>query len=473
MSKAQDYSPRTTALAHQVEAIDFISTREWSALFDEQGLGKTKIVIDALARMMAKDEIDACLVVAPLTLLFNWEDEVRKHSHLVPVVIRGSRHKRKYQLLTGANFYIANYEALVGGSEIFTKLLKSRRMALALDEAARIKDPDTLVTQTLHRMRSFAKRRIILTGTAVANHPIDLWAQFFFLDGGKLLGASFRSFAAQFDERSPDYLDALRQLSEQIAEHSIRRLKSEVLSLPGKSFVADHVNLAGPQADIYRRCADDLLVELEALTGEQYLKQLDNILEKLLRLVQIASNPGLLDSTYRGPNAKFEYLDQLVPQLLGVHPKLIIWSSFVSNVEALAERYHQYGTGVIHGGTPIEARADLVRRFQSVDRPRILVANPGAAREGITLTRASAAVYVDRTFSLVDYLQSQDRIHRIGQGRDCFIHKLIAADTVDEYVDVIIELKSAVADYVYRPTSPGGLQIGSLLQDKNVLVSLL
>src|SRR5665647_565318 len=110
MAKSQDFSPRTVALPHQREAIEYVKTHSSAALFDEQGLGKTKIVIDAFADLMALREIDAALVIAPMTLLFNWEQEVRKHSHLVPVVLRGTRRERKYRLLTGANFYIVNYD---------------------------------------------------------------------------------------------------------------------------------------------------------------------------------------------------------------------------------------------------------------------------------------------------------------------------------------------------------------------------
>jgi len=114
-----------------------------------------------------------------------------------------------------------------------------------------------------------------------------------------------------------------------------------------------------------------------------------------------------------------------------------------------------------------------VRSFQQVGAPRILVANPAAAREGLTLTRASAAVYFDRGFNLVDYLQSQDRIHRIGQEKVCEIHKLVAADTVDEYIDTVIDLKSAIADYIYRPRAEGVQAIEGLLEDKANLISIL
>jgi len=473
MPKPQNFVPVTRALPHQVEAIEFIANREWSALFDEQGLGKTKVIIDALSQMMRDRVIDSALVVAPLTLLFNWEDEVRKHSHLVPIVVRGSRGQRKYQLLTGANFYIANYDALVGGREVFQRLVRSRKMAIALDESTRIKDPATATAQALHAVGAYADRRIIMTGTPIANRPQDLWSQFYFLDGGDTLGDDYSAFARRFEPGSETFTTELDELSETVRQCSIRRLKDETLELPDKVVRVVPVQLVGEQAEAYRRCADELIVEVRPLTGAKYIKEVEGILEKLLRLVQLASSPALLDARYVGPNAKYDELDDLIPSLLETHEKVILWSSFVQNVEALAARYSVYGTGFIHGGVGLDERAALVRAFQSEDRPRILVANPAAAREGLTLTRASAAVYMDRNFSLVDYLQSQDRIHRIGQTRQCEIIKLVAEGTVDEYVDVLIELKSTIADYVYRPTNERETSVVSLLEEKGLLLRVL
>lgn len=471
--RVQDFAPRTKPLPHQAEATQFVIDHPVCAIFDEQGLGKSKIVIDALASLMKSDVIDGALVVAPLTLLFNWEDEVKKHSHLVPVVVRGTIRQRKYQFLTGANFYIANYEAIVGGQEIFSKLLRSRRMAIALDEATRIKSPTTQSAASLHALGPLADRRVIMTGTPVANSPSDLWSQFLFLDGGELLGTDHAVFKSRYDDTGADFAAALSELSRLIDSKSIRRKKCDVLELPDKVFIDHSVALRGLQAEVYSRCANDLVVELRSMDGVSYAKDVDAILERLLRLVQIASNPVLLDPAYRGENAKIALLDGLLMELLDRHEKVLIWSSFVENVEMLADRYSDHGSRFIHGGTSLEDRAAIVRGFQGSDKPRVLVANPAAAREGLTLTRASAAVYFDRNFSLVDYLQSQDRIHRIGQEHRCEIHKLVGADTVDEYIDAVIELKSAIADYIYDPDSLVAESIVALLQEKTGLISLL
>lgn len=469
----QDFSPRTRPLPHQREAIEYVVKTPQAALFDEQGLGKTKIIIDAFAELMRRVDIDAALVVAPMGLVHNWEFEIGKHSHLVPVVLRGNSRQRRYRFLSGANFYLVNYEAVVAQREIFRKMVQARRFAIALDEATRIKDPNSETAKALFAIGEHASRKVIMTGTPIANRPVDLWSQYFFLDGGRLLGADYRSFASTYDPDSEGVEDRLEDLSGLIRANSIRRLKNDVLELPDKVFVVHEIPLSGPQEQMYRDCADEFIVQLRSMSGEAYIREIDNILERLLRLVQIASNPGLLDPTFSGPVAKLDYLDELVDRLLDRHEKLIVWSGFVDNIETVVRRLKRYRPLRIHGGVGVEERAEIVEAFQERDANRVLVANPAAAREGLTLTKASAAVYLDRGFNLVDYLQSQDRIHRIGQTRECEIHKLIASRTVDEYVDAVIELKTSVAGFVYGPSDASKAQMTQLRDERDEVLRFL
>jgi SNF2 family DNA or RNA helicase len=408
-----------------------------------------------------------------MSLVYTWEAEVAKHSHLVPVVLRGSKRRRKYRFLSGANFYLANYEAVVAQQETFLKMVKTRRFAIALDEATRIKDPNTATASALFALGEHADRKIIMTGTPIANRPVDLWSQYFFLDSGELLGTCYEAFGSAHDPSAEDANDRLEELSSLIRANSIRRLKNDALQLPDKLFFVHDVPLTGAQQGMYRECADELIVQLRSMSGETYVRQIDNVLERLLRLVQIASNPGLLDPAFSEPVAKLDYVDDLVDRLLERHEKLIVWSGFVDNIETLVKRLNRYRPLRIHGGVGVEERAEIVRLFQGRSTNRVLVANPAAAREGLTLTSASAAVYLDRSFNLVDYLQSQDRIHRIGQTRECEIHKLMATGTVDEYVDAVIEFKESVAGFVYSPSDERKAQITQLRDEKEQILRFL
>ena len=118
-------------------------------------------------------------------------------------------------------------------------------------------------------------------------------------------------------------------------------------------------------------------------------------------------------------------------------------------------------------------RADAVKAFQESEKNRIMIANPSAAREGLTLTRANNAIYLDRNFNLVDYLQSQDRIHRISQTKECKIFKILAKGTIDEYIDRVIDVKTEIAGYVQGDL--GTVSSGSLdfLHNKSELLNIL
>jgi SNF2 family DNA or RNA helicase len=185
------------------------------------------------------------------------------------------------------------------------------------------------------------------------------------------------------------------------------------------------------------------------LDGDEVVDHAENILKRMLRLVEIASNPRLLDASYAATPAKFSVADSIVAEIIGQNEKVIIWTNFVGNIRSLRRRYDAEGAAVIFGDIPIDDRADVVSRFQSSRDLRVLIANPAAAREGLTLTAANHAIYIDRNFNLIDYLQSQDRIHRISQERPAHIHNLVGKDTIDVYIDDVIYRKQAVAGFLY------------------------
>jgi len=468
-----NFEPKTQALPHQIEAIQYINNHNEVALFDEQGLGKTKIVIDSLCWSIKKGEIEGVLVVSPMALIYNWEQEVNKHSYLIPVVLKGTDREKRYKFMTGANFYITNYEAIIAETNRIKRFCKSRRVAIVLDESARIKDPNTKTAQALFQLRQYSIKRIIITGTPVANKPIDLWSQFYFLDGGKLLGNDFKEFKSRFNEKNSLYKKHLHELKSIISDHSIRRRKDNVLELPNKKIIDVYVNLSGKQLEMYNKLREELRIEIQDMEGNKIIDESSNILKKLLRLTQIASNPILIDKSYYETPSKFIILDKLVKDIIKKNEKVIIWTNFVGNIHLLKNRFIKYKPLIIHGEIPIKDRADSVKTFQESDRNMIMIANPATAREGLTLTRANNAIYLDRNFNLVDYLQSQDRIHRLSQEKECNIYKILAKNTIDEYIDRIIDIKGEVAGYIQGDLCKLNTEIYDFLKNKNELLGIL
>jgi len=449
-----DYSMKTKPYPHQVDAIEYIKGKNNISLFDEQGLGKTKIVIDALVSNIQEQVIDGAIVICKKNLIQTWHDEIKKHSHLSSIVLRGTEKEKGYKFLSYSHFYLINYEYLETEFERINDFLQIRRFAMVLDESHTIKNPDTQAAKNIFKLRSHVKKRIIITGTPIANKPEDIWSQYYFLDGGETLGTDYYSFKKKYgnlnyrNKLSESEIQTIEELRHKIEETSIRRRKDDVLELPEKKYIDIYTDLTGEQKDIYDKVKSELLLEIIQISGEVFFEQLDMILTRLLRLTQIASNPRLIDTNYSQIPCKFVEVDRLVSKLKDNNEKGIIWTSFVGNILELHERYINDRPLVIYGDIPLEKRNRYIYLFQNDSDYQILIANPSAAREGLTLTKANNAIYLDRNFNLVDYLQSQDRIHRISQEKECNIYKIIAKDTIDEYIDFLLYKKEDIARYI-------------------------
>jgi SWI/SNF-related matrix-associated actin-dependent regulator 1 of chromatin subfamily A len=440
-------------LPHQLEGTKFLRENKYAALFDEQGLGKTKQVIDAITGEIQEGSIDAALIVCPNGLKSNWAAEIEKFSS-APYALFGSGQAARrvgFRSLRAA-FYIVNYEAIAAELASLKALLRFKRIAIVLDESHRIKTPEAKATRAVLALRKLAARRYILSGTPVANSPDDLWAQMLFLNDGGTLGTSFEEFRKRYRSGSKGYKN-LEDLRDRVLSSSLRRTKATSLDLPKKEFTRIIVKMTGRQADLYEKMRDDLSVWIESMTGEELEHRADAVLARLVRLAQLASNPALVDPAHAETPAKFAALDTLVDQYME-HPgqKVLVWSSFVGNIRQLLARYERWNPVCIYGDIDAEARDRAVGSFKHDPQTRLLIANPAAAREGLTLTEANVAIYVDRTFNLVDYLQSQDRIHRISQTQDCEVLLLIADGTIDELIDFSLEQKQRLAQYTQSDT---------------------
>jgi SNF2 family DNA or RNA helicase len=258
-----------------------------------------------------------------------------------------------------------------------------------------------------------------------------------------------------------------------VAGISLRRLKETTLDLPAKQFERVFVDLQGNQLAMYLTMRNELALWVKAQNGQQLLKEADAILARLVRPAQLASNPRLLDASYDENPAKFVALDSLLASHLEQSDrKAIVWTSFVENIAELVKRYPSYCPVMLHGEMTVDTRNKAVRMFRDDPAVRLLVANPAAAREGLTLTEANLAVYVDRTFSLVDYLQSQDRIHRISQSQECRIVLLMAQSTIDEFIDYSLEQKHRLAKFAQQDSD--SISTADLaLQKPDILRALL
>ena len=448
------YTAKQEALPFQAEATLATRDLEYAALFHEQGLGKTKMALDLVIHWLTNAEVDSVMVVTKKGLVDNWEKESRFHTNIRPIILNQDRQKNFFAFNRPGRLYITHYEVTHSERNRLLLFAKARKLGVILDESQRIKNPTSRAAVALHRLSPLLARRVIMTGTPVANRPYDIWSQIFFLDQGKSLGESFEAFKTDTDlgkslgkdpESTGQFEEKLNDTYERVRPFTVRKTKENAdIELPEKTIRYSEAELAPAQEELYREYRDELAAEI-LHDGKNTLDDAEVILKRLLRLVQVASNPKLVDEGYQETPGKFKVLDKIIQQKEASGPKTIIWTSFRGNVYAITTRYIHDQPAVVHGGLSHDERSNHLKRFLEDQDCRLLVATPAAAKEGLTLTVANHAIFLDRSFSLDDYLQAQDRIHRITQTNECLIENIIATNTIDEWVGELLSGKELAA----------------------------
>jgi SNF2 family DNA or RNA helicase len=287
----------------------------------------------------------------------------------------------------------------------------------------------------------------------IANRPYDLWSQIWFLDHGKALGNDFATFRASLDLPQANdgkrgrslFAKELSKLFDKIKLFTVRETKaSSGIVLPTKQIENIPVTFEPAQQALYRKFRDETAAEI-VKDSQTIVDDAEAILKRLLRLVQVASNPRLVDESYNATPSKLPVLSALLEKITTAGAKAIVWTAFTANADWLAQELARFGTARVHGKMAIVDRNAAIARFKLEPEHKVLVATPGAAKEGLTLTVANHAIFYDRSFSLDDYLQAQDRIHRISQEATCYVYNLIMRDSVDEWVNELLSAKHIAA----------------------------
>ena len=194
LKREPDLTLKHEAFTYQLEAVNAVKDLEYSAIFHEQGLGKTKVAIDLIVHWLTHRELDTALVVAKKGLVDNWQRELAAHSQLMPRVLTNSRSGNFYVFNSPARVMLAHYEAVKAERERMQLFLRTRNVGVILDESTKIKNPDAALTKTFLDLGPLFTRRVIMSGTPVSNRPQDIWSQIKFLDGGESLGDDFGEF---------------------------------------------------------------------------------------------------------------------------------------------------------------------------------------------------------------------------------------------------------------------------------------
>ncbi len=315
---------------------------------------------------------------------------------------------------------------------------------VVLDEAQAIKNPNAKQTRQVKKLN--AQSRIALTGTPVENGLSDLWSIFDFTHPG-LLGTE-KVFAA-FSKRlaQAEHFGPLRTL---VRPYILRRMKTDkqvIADLPDKTEVKAWCHLSAVQAALYQRAVNELAAELEDAEG---IGRKGLVLSFLMRFKQICNHPSqwLGDGAWRSADSgKFARLREVAEIIVAKQEKALVFTQFRETTEPLAAflgaTFGREGL-VLHGGTPVARRRELVTLFQEDERVPFFVLSLKAGGAGLNLTAASHVIHFDRWWNPAVENQATDRAFRIGQRRNVLVHKFVCRGTIEERIDQLIESKQQI-----------------------------
>lgn len=372
--------------------------------------------------------------------------------------LRGGRDRIRADLATDPPLMLMTYQQLPRVQDLITQHLAQHRTFVFLDESHRIKSGVSGASgRSVIELSHLPVGKLIMSGTPMPQSVSDLIPQFQFL-------------YPEVRVEEETVVNLMRPIH-------VRTNKKQ-LNLPEVTRNLVALPMAPVQRELYEMMRLEVAREASAVLDAQGKQTFRALGRSVSRLLQFVSNPSLLAAQIgfahndllaavlaEGEGPKLQYVIKRARQLSRQGHKVLIWSSFVRNVEYIASRLADLGAVYIHGGVDAgdeddaDTREGKIKAFHDDDNVRVMVANPAAASEGISLHRVCHhAIYLDRTFNAAHYLQSEDRIHRFGLPKDqeTTIEIVECVGTVDETVRArlgfkIGEMAKALADSSLTP----------------------
>lgn len=457
---------KTKPFSHQLEGVEYGLKYDRWFLGDEQGLGKSKQVIDIAVARKIMYGYRFCLIVCGVnTLKWNWVNEIHTHSKEDAYILGQRRKGTKIRIGSTKDkledlklmydrkephpyFIITNVESFRDKNiaDTISDLCKKGIIGMcAADEMHKMKNPTA--QQTKGFLKCLPYCRIGMTGTPLMNSPMDLYVILKWLGYESHAFYSFKQHYCVMGGYGGYEIVGyknLDQLTAQVREIMLRRLKSEVLDLPEKIYVDDIVEMEGKQAVMYK--------EVEAGLKADYINgdiDLTNPLSALIRLRQTTGYPGILSETIT-ESAKLDRMEELVENCTSNDEKVIIFSNWTQMTDAICNKLKssRHKVGVITGETPDSLRQEIVDVFQNSSDLSVLVGTIGAMGTGLTLTAATTVIFVDEPWNKALFDQAVDRAHRIGQKNNITIYSIMCKDTIDERIHNLIYKKGAMSDAI-------------------------
>ena len=437
-----------------------------ACLADDMGMGKTIQVLSLLLVLQQESTrggrspgtASSSILVAPASLLANWAAEVERFAPTLKIIVAHPSSMTAADLKTIAPEGLADVDLVItsyGALLRYDWLTSTRWQVAVIDEAQAIKNPGAKQTRAVKRLN--AQTRVALTGTPVENRLSDLWSIFDFTHPGLLgSGQAFAKYVRRLAEGN-----SYAPLRELVRPYILRRLKTDksvIADLPDKTELKAFCHLSSQQAALYSQAVDELAEALDTADG---MKRKGVVLAFLMRFKQICNHPSqwLGNGAWaEADSGKFARLRELAEVIAAKQEKVLVFTQFREATQPIAaflgSVFGREGL-VLHGGTPVGKRKELVRRFQDDELTPFFVLSLKAGGAGLNLTSASHVIHFDRWWNPAVENQATDRAFRIGQSRNVLVHKFVCRGTVEDKIDRLIESKQSLV----RDVLEGGTEL--------------
>ncbi len=416
-------------------------------LADDMGLGKTLQTLCHILheKRTGQNQGLPALVVAPTSVVPNWQAEARKFAPELRVLVLNGPERRKYhRSIPHADLVLTSYALL---HRDIAALEKHPFHLAILDEAQHIKNPQAKVAQAACRLD--ARHRLCLSGTPVENHLGELWSLMKFLIPGLLGGEQAFNERYRKKNEQDDPTQRLGDLKQRVAPLILRRTKDQVAKeLPPKTELIHRIELHTAQKDLYetvRAMMNKRVRQAIAARGGSDYQIV--FLDALLKLRQICCDPRLLPdelSQAITESAKLDFLTELLEVLVEEGRRILIFSQFTTMLGLIEAHLAAKGVAYLKLTGASKDRGALVEKFQSGEVPVFLISLK-AGGTGLNLTAADTVIHYDPWWNPAAEAQATDRAYRIGQDKPVFVHKLLCQDTVEERIHRMQQDKAKLA----------------------------
>lgn len=389
-----------------------------------------------------------CLVIAPKSLLYNWQSEAARFCPGLHTIIYSgmSRHKLLSKL-GNADLVIMSYGTMRNDVE---ELERFKFGLLVIDESQAIKNPSSQTARSLLRLN--AGYRLALTGTPIENTLLDVWSQMNFLNRG-LLG-SYTYFEKHFirpieKSNDPRQTAELRRILDPFV---LRRTKKQVAKeLPPKVEKVHFCEMSPEQAELYEKVKSQYRNEiLEHVNQVGMARSRLKIFNGLMHLRQLALNPLLKDDEYKGVSGKDEEIRHMLQRAMEGGHKVLLFSQFVSYLAVFEQMLQADGISYsyLDGSMDEKDRAAAINKFQEDDETRVFLLSLRAGNSGLNLTAADYVFLADPWWNPFTMRQAEDRAHRIGQAKTVFSYRFITKNTIEEKILALQQRKTSLAESI-------------------------